>query len=299
MPNYRRLFVPGVCWFFTVNLLDRRSSLLTDEIDALREATRQTMRSHPFRIDAFVVLPDHLHAISDPAAWRRGFLDALPSDQDAISHGRSRRASNSAPFVERVVERGIWQRRFWEHLIRDEDDYARHVAYCIINPVKHGLARRAIDWPYSSFQRDVRRGVFSADWGSLLDIDPSAAFGEREFVRGGTVGRNSEAYSAAARMLRYIRGTAEYAKRLGKNSLCREGQQCTIRAMTNRTFKTGVDRGQGSFLPPRIEDYVGLDNPVRAIEAYVSLARPCWARFPAHRRLTAGRASRPMIRAIF
>jgi putative transposase len=177
MPNYRRLFVPGGCWFFTVNLLDRRTSLLTDNIDALRAATAWTMRRYPFRIEAFVVLPDHLHAI-----WTLPEGDAYFSTRWRMIKTRFARA---LPATERRDEtrlargeRGIWQRRFWEHLIRDEDDFGRHVDYCTINPVKHGYVRRVADWPYSSFHRDVRRGLFTEDWGGEIDL--SGAFGERD-----------------------------------------------------------------------------------------------------------------------
>jgi hypothetical protein len=75
-------------------------------------------------------------------------------------------------------ERAIWQRRFWEHLIRDDADYARHVEYCHINPVKHGLVRRVRDWPHSSFHRDVRAGLLPEDWAGEIAID--GKFGERD-----------------------------------------------------------------------------------------------------------------------
>ena len=181
MPNYRRRYVPGGCWFFTVNLLDRRTTLLTDHIDALRQATRETVRDHPFRIGAWVVLPDHLHAI-----WR-----LPPDDADFSTRWRliKTRFARAIPRGERLSptriargERGIWQRRFWEHLIRDEDELGRYVEYCAINPVKHGYVRRAVDWPYSSFHRDVRRGLFAADWG--IDVTMTGDFGERQGTRG-------------------------------------------------------------------------------------------------------------------
>jgi REP-associated tyrosine transposase len=137
MPNYRRAFVPGGCWFFTANLLDRRGTLLTDEIDALRDAVRETQKRYPFHIDAMVVLPDHIHAVwtlppgdaDFSLRWRlikARFAKALPK-QERVSAVRKARG-----------ERGIWQRRFWEHLIRDDADYAHHVSYCYINPVTHG-----------------------------------------------------------------------------------------------------------------------------------------------------------------
>ena len=175
MPNYRRAFVPGGCWFFTANLLDRRSSLLTDQIEALREATRRARERHPFHIDAFVILPDHIHAI-----W------TLPGGgADFSTRWRLIKIvfSKSIPKTERLSkvrracgERGIWQRRFWEHLIRDDEDYGRHVEYCYINPVKHGLVTRVRDWPFSSFHRDVAAGLFPQDWAG--ELETLGEFGE-------------------------------------------------------------------------------------------------------------------------
>ena len=175
MPNYRRAFVPGGCWFFTANLLERRSTLLVDEIETLREATRRTRQRFPFQIDAMVVLPDHIHAVwtlppgdtDFSLRWRlikSRFARAIPKGEPL---GGVRQARG---------ERGIWQRRFWEHLIRDESDYARHVEYCYINPIKHGLVQRVHDWPHSSFHRDVRAGIFPRDWAGEIDLP--GEFGE-------------------------------------------------------------------------------------------------------------------------
>jgi putative transposase len=75
-------------------------------------------------------------------------------------------------------ERGVWQRRFWEHVIRDEADYARHIDYVHWNPLKHGLVQRLVDWPYSSFHRYVRLGMLPVDWGGDGSIDDERAFGE-------------------------------------------------------------------------------------------------------------------------
>jgi putative transposase len=176
MPNYRRAFVPGGCWFFTVNLLDRRQSLLVDHIASLREAVAATRQACTFTIDAIVVLPDHLHAV-----WT-----LPPGDCDFSTRWRliKSRFARTLPRQERLSavrvarhERGIWQRRFWEHLIRDEADYARHVEYCYINPVKHGLVACVRDWPHSSFHRDVRAGLFPEDWAG--DGEAEGEFGER------------------------------------------------------------------------------------------------------------------------
>jgi REP-associated tyrosine transposase len=155
MPNYRRVYAEGGCWFFTVNLEDRRSRLLTEHIGALREAVAKVSRQLPFAIDAWVVLPDHMHAVwtlppgdaDFPTRWRliKGFFSrSLPATERRTAVHRAR------------CERGIWQRRYWEHRIRDERDYAFHIDYCWFNPVKHGLVASVEEWPYSSFHRDNR-----------------------------------------------------------------------------------------------------------------------------------------------
>jgi putative transposase len=176
MTEYRRLRTAGAPWFFTVNLADRSSGLLVREIAALRVAFRKVLDTHPMTIDAMVVLPDHLHALWTLPAddtdystrWRlikATFSRALPMEE---TRSRSR--------VDKR-ERGIWQRRFWEHQIRDESDYARHVDYIHINPVKHGLVERAIDWPHTSLHRFVAAGIVARDWASAPDAHGSA-FGE-------------------------------------------------------------------------------------------------------------------------
>ena len=155
--RYRRTLAPGGTYFFTVNIASRRKTLLTDYIDCLRDSVRTVRLAHPFEIVAWVVLPDHMHAIwklpqddSDfPMRWNQikgRFSRALPPVEN-IPASRARRR-----------ERGVWQRRFWEHLIRDEDDLARYVDYVHYNPVKHGHARRVVDWPFSSFHQYTRRG---------------------------------------------------------------------------------------------------------------------------------------------
>jgi putative transposase len=177
MPNYRRAYVQGGCWFFTVNLLDRRRTLLVDHIASLRQSVAQTRRKYPFDIDAFVVLPDHIHAIwtlpsgdaDFSTRWRHikmAFAKSLPKEE---RRSAVRKARN---------ERGIWQRRFWEHMIRNETDYARHVEYCYINPVKHGLVTRVQDWPHSSFHRDIELGIFPLDWAG--DTSSDGMFGEAD-----------------------------------------------------------------------------------------------------------------------
>ena len=167
MPNYRRAWQPGGTYFFTVALLLRQGNdLLTRHVDLLRECVRSVRERHPFKIHAWVVLPDHLHCVIElppddadfATRWRlikMGFSKALP-------HGETR----SAVRVRRG-ERGIWQRRFWEHLIRDEADFRAHMDYVHINPVKHGLVEHVVDWPYSTFHGLVAKGVYVRDWGDV------------------------------------------------------------------------------------------------------------------------------------
>lgn len=163
MPDYRRNRVPGGTYFFTVNLRDRRSNLLTTNIDALRQAVRETRATMPFHIDAWVVLPEHLHCLwtlpagdaDFPNRWRAiktAFTRSLPAEE---AHTQ---------VMPRRGERGIWQQRYWEHTIRDERDYAAHMDYIHFNPVKHGLAPHPAAWPYSTFRYCVSQGLYPTDW---------------------------------------------------------------------------------------------------------------------------------------
>jgi len=169
MPDYRRYRLPGGTYFFTVNLLQRYpNDLLVRHIDILRSEVRAVREKRPFVIDAWVVLPDHLHCVwtlpqgddDFTNRWRlikQGFSKALPITErrSAVRMARG--------------ERGIWQRRFWEHAIRNETDYAAHIDYCHINPFKHGYVQRVADWPYSTFHRDVERGIYPLDWAGNLE----------------------------------------------------------------------------------------------------------------------------------
>jgi len=183
--RYRRALIPGASYFFTVNLADRSSRLLVDRITDVRAVVRDVRRAHPFTIVAWVVLPDHLHAVwtmpdndADYATrWgliKAGFSRRIPKDE-RIRASRARKG-----------ERGIWQRRFWEHLIRDDRDLAQHVDYIHHNPVKHGYVDRAVDWPYSTFHRDLWRGHVTEAWG--VREDAVGDFGEAEGDLAGGVG---------------------------------------------------------------------------------------------------------------
>jgi putative transposase len=176
MVLYRRSRIANVPYFLTATLRDRKSSLLVDHVEALRAAFRVAAAQYPFHIDAVVVLPDHFH-----------LLCTLPENDADFS---TRIQVIKRHFTLSLIDHGVplsrdhrgeyrlWQRRFWEHTIRDEEDLARHVDYIHYNPVKHGLVRAVAEWPHSSFHRYVRRGLLSADWGGTLPIEPQGKTGE-------------------------------------------------------------------------------------------------------------------------
>ena len=174
--QYRRTKLPGATYFFTVNLAERDQTHLASHIDALRTVVRTVRHHHPFQTVAWVVLPEHTHTIwtlpegdadySNRWSQIKGsFSRALPAGERVSASRRSKR------------ERGIWQRRFWEHLIRDDCDLNRLVDYIHYNPVKHGYVERVADWPYSSFHHYVAKGWLEPGWGCGMTFEGD--FGER------------------------------------------------------------------------------------------------------------------------
>ncbi len=181
MSDYRRVRIPGAKYFFTVSLADRSSDLLVREVAHLRAAFAVTQRERPFWCDAFVVLPDHLHAV-----WTLPPGDADYSTRWGAIKARFTRGVKASGVVgwnptlrtdSKIAkgDAGIWQRRFWEHTIRDEPDHRNHMAYCWRNPVKHGMVERPTDWPYSSIHRDIRAGRVDPEWSGVVTEGP---FGE-------------------------------------------------------------------------------------------------------------------------
>jgi putative transposase len=164
MPDYRRYRVAGGTYFFTINLLERRSDLLIRHIEALREAVRRTRAERSFHIDSWVVLPDHLHCVLTLPPGDDDFSNRIKAIKIRFVRAVEPNERRSSVRIARG-ERGIWQRRFWEHAIRDEADYARHMDYVHYNPVKHGHVTAVAQWPYSTFHRWVKAGVYSIGWG--------------------------------------------------------------------------------------------------------------------------------------
>ena len=168
MVMYRRNYVPGGTFFFTVTLADRRSAVLVDRVDLLRDAYQSVIAKRGIETVAVCVMPDHLHAI-----WTMPAGDADYSLAWALIKARFSRSlalSDRHLAANSHGELPVWQRRFWEHTIRDERDLENHVNYIHYNPVKHGHAARPADWPHSSFHRFVRDGLLTIDWASSVDL---------------------------------------------------------------------------------------------------------------------------------
>ena len=182
MANYRRAIAPGGTFFFTVVTYRRRS--IFDQPEGrkiLREVVQEVREQYPFIIDAWVLLPEHMHCI-----W------TLPQESsnfsirwNRIKSGFSKKAKSVYHLEEwmndskrKHREATIWQRRFWEHQIRNDWEYQVYMDHTHFNPVKHGLVEMVIDWPYSSFHRYVRLGIYPEQWGGTTDRSSEYRFGE-------------------------------------------------------------------------------------------------------------------------
>jgi putative transposase len=175
MPQYRRAKINGITFFFTIVLADRSSHLLVEQIDRLRQAYRVVQERRPFETVAVCILPDHVHAIWTLPEDDADFSTRWSLIKSGFSRGLDARPRSQSKLAKR--EKGVWQRRYWEHAIRNEADLERHIDYVHFNPVKHGHVTHVADWPHSSFHRYVERGVLVADWGGDIKDIPGS-FGE-------------------------------------------------------------------------------------------------------------------------
>lgn len=168
--QYRRAFTPGGSYFFTLALQDRKQDLLVRYIDALRQAFAEVKTRHPFEITAVCVLPDHLHLLVKLPEHDQNYPMRLRMIKAKFSQALPK-IENVSPSRRQKNERGIWQRRYWEHTVRDERDFTNHMDYIHFNPVKHGYAAAAKDWPYSTFLHCVGQGIYPMDWGGNPEAD--------------------------------------------------------------------------------------------------------------------------------
>jgi putative transposase len=172
MPDYRRWLVPGATYFFTVVTYERRPIFASEEaVQRLGDVLRQVRRALPFRTIASVLMPDHLHCVWSlpsgdldfPTRWKktkREFTVRWIAQQEPQTDVSLSRRSKG--------ERVVWQRRFWEHLVWDEEDLEHCCDYIHYNPVKHGYAASPADWPWSTFKKFVESGAYPAEWGRSL-----------------------------------------------------------------------------------------------------------------------------------
>ena len=178
--RYHRARLKGGTYFFTV-VTHKRVKIFSqsDNVELLRQAFRKFIRRHPFRIDAFVLLPDHLHCIwtlpqgDADFSTRWQLIKSYFSSQFGFVgwvEGRNPTKTTTSASRLRKNEKSIWQRRFWEHLIHNHEDLRRHVEYIHYNPVKHGLTKTPGDWDYSSFHRYVDEGMYDIKWGAGVNI---------------------------------------------------------------------------------------------------------------------------------
>jgi len=183
MPEYRRAKTAGGTYFFTL-VTHLRRPILTNEVvrQALREGIQRARQTLPFQIEAWVLLPDHLHAVwtlppeDDNCAARWAIIKRQVSTLCGKQFNAIEELSESK---QKRKESGIWQRRYWEHQIRDDLDFQRHMDYLHWNPVKHGYVRQVVDWPFSSFHRLAAAGIYPPDWGSdPVDEAEAINFGE-------------------------------------------------------------------------------------------------------------------------
>ena len=172
MPQYRRAVVPGGTFFFTVVTYRRQPLFAVSAArNCLRAAVQEVRAAKPFTVDAWCLLPDHLHCVWTLPEGDSDFSGRWRRIKGVFTHD-FRRVFRRVPTVRSASraargEQSVWQRRFWEHVIRDEDDFRRHVDYVHYNPVKHGYVDRPGDWRWSTFHRHVRDGMYDPDWGAV------------------------------------------------------------------------------------------------------------------------------------
>ena len=174
MSRYRRAKTAGATYFFTLVAYRRQPILCNEDIrTALREGIVLARQKRPFTIDAWVLMPDHLHCLWTLPEHDADYATRWATIKRHVSltvRDTYHRDEWLTPSKRKHRESTLWQRRYWEHQIRDVDDFNRHTDYIHYNPVKHGLAARPVEWPYSTFHRHVAHGTYPLDWAN--DPDP-------------------------------------------------------------------------------------------------------------------------------
>ena len=171
MPNYRRILTDGGTYFFTV-VTNERIPLFSNsqDVELLQRIIADTQKRYPFEQQAYCILPNHIHCIWKLPEGDHDYSIRWQVIKALVTRKLGSKANLEGPISEsrkRKRERGIWQRRFWEHTIRDDEDLARDIHYIHFNPIKHGLVKKLSDWRWSSFHDYVKEGYYDEDWGDL------------------------------------------------------------------------------------------------------------------------------------
>jgi putative transposase len=170
MPNYRRIHLAGGTYFFTQVTYQREPWLCSNIArSTLRTSIEKVRQKYPFVIDAFVLLPDHFHCILTLPDKDSNYATRLRLIKTFVTKNckdRLKLETKIANSRQKRKESNLWQRRYWEHAIRDEEDFAWHCDYIHYNPVKHGLCERPQQWEFSSIHRFIAQGIYSENWGS-------------------------------------------------------------------------------------------------------------------------------------
>jgi putative transposase len=182
MSNYRRNYAKGGTYCFTVNTYKKQLLLQGPAIDILRESFRECMDERPFKIEAIVILPDHLHCIwklpagdaKYPVRWKE--IKSTFTTEYIKEVGKP--PIKPSLSMQKKGEKGVWQRRYWEHTITDDEDYRRLFNYIHYNPVKHEWVEAPVYWPHSSFHRFVEKGIYTKWWAGPPEGFPEGMAGE-------------------------------------------------------------------------------------------------------------------------
>jgi len=180
MPEYRRSLVPGGTYFFTVVTYERKNILIDQKArNLLRDVWKDVSSRHPFEMVAYCILPNHFHVVMTLPENDSNFSIRIREIKRLFTlRYTGDRPNNISESRIKRKESSVWQRRFWEHVIRDENDLNRHIEYIHFNPVIHGLVDRVCDWESSSFHRFVKDGLYEPGWGESVSIDPDRNYGE-------------------------------------------------------------------------------------------------------------------------
>lgn len=165
--RYRRAAIPGATYFFTLVVHERKRLFdLPDNVRRWRDAVAHCALRRPFIVEAEVILPDHIHVLWSLPEGDSDYATRIRLIKTRVTKELAGSEAPSSPSRRSKGERDIWQRRYWEHVIRDERDFQTHLDYIHYNPVKHGLATRPADWPHSTFSDWVEKGSYDPRWGS-------------------------------------------------------------------------------------------------------------------------------------